>query len=251
MCPASATTLAKLERACGRNPASILFARLADELLRLGNVDRAAEICRKGLRYRPHYPTGHLVMGRCHMASGRLEDARREFQRTLELDPDNPSASWLLGRIERETGFEDRALHYFRYARTVDPLSRLLAAELDAEVQAEGETASESRSGDETERTAPDLTAEGDRTPAGPGDDSLLLRDLQEPRGHEDARSADADAETAPIATSTLAELYAVQGLFEEAVTVLAQVCEREPDNKRIRKRLKELRKMDDARTGG
>ena len=251
MCAATATTLAKLERVCGRNPASILFARLADELLRLGNVDRAAEICRKGLRYRPLYPTGHLVMGRCHMAAGRLEDARRELQHTLALDPDNPSATWLLGKIERETGFEKRALHYFRCARTVDPLSRLLAAELDAEVQAESETPSESLTGGATERPAPDAPVEGDGAPAGREDLSLLVRELHEPRGHPEDRSAESNVEPAPIATSTLAELYAVQGLIEEAVAVLAQVCEQEPDNKRIRKRLKELRKMDGACTGG
>lgn len=245
------TSLAKLERTCGRNPASILFARLADELLRLGSVDRAAEVCRKGLRYRPQYPTGHLVMGRCHMAAGRLEDARREFQRTLALDHDNPSASWLLGRIERKLGFEERALYYFRRARTVDPLSRLLAAETDAGVRAQDHPASGSRSGDEAASRARAATVEDDGPPADREDFSFLLRDLLDHRGHVEDRSADSDTEITPIATSTLAELYAVQGLIEEAVAVLTQVGEREPDNERIRKRLKELRKMDVARTGG
>ncbi|MDE2998355.1 MAG: tetratricopeptide repeat protein [Gemmatimonadota bacterium] len=245
------TTLAKLESVCGRNPASILFARLADELLRLGNVDRAAQICRRGLRYRPFYPAGHLVMGRCHMAAGRLEDARREFQTTLALDPDNPSASWLLGRIERKMGFEERALCYFGYARTVDPFSRLLAAEMEAGVQAEAEPASKSQTGDETARPAPEASVGTDRSSAGGEDLSSLLRDLREHCGPAADRSGDSDTEIAPIATSTLAEMYAVQGLIEEAVTVLTQVCEREPGNKRIKKRLKELRKMDGACTGG
>ncbi|MDE2890262.1 MAG: tetratricopeptide repeat protein [Gemmatimonadota bacterium] len=251
MCAATDATLAKLERMCGRNPASILFARLADALLRLGNVDRAAEICREGLRYRPLYPTGHLVMGRCHMAAGRLEDARRELQHTLALDYDNPSASWLLGKIERKMGFEERALSYFRYAGTVDPFSRLPAAAMDAETQAEDEPHSTSGPGNETKRPAPDATVEADRALAGREDLSVLLRDLKEHPGHVEDRSADSDTEIAPIATSTLAELYAGQGLIEEAVTVLARVCERQPDNKRIKKRLKELRKMEGACTGG
>ena len=247
----TAASLAKLERTCSRNPASILFARLADELLRRGNVDRAAEVCGKGLRYRPFYPTGHLVMGTCHMAAGRLEDARRELQDTLALDHDNPSARWLLGRIERKLGFEEKAQHYFRCALTVDPLSRLLVAEMDADAQAEAAPASGFRPGDETEPVASDATVEEHRPRAEREDYSLLLRDLLDNRGQVQERPADADSEIAPIATSTLAELYAAQGLIEEAVAVLTQVCEREPDNKRLRKRLKELRKMEGACKGG
>ena len=247
----TAASLAKLERICSRNPASILFARLADELLSRGNVDRAAKVCGKGLRYRPFYATGHLVMGRCHMAAGRLQDARRELHDTLALDHDNPSASWLLGRIERKLGFEEKAQHFFRCALTVDPLSRLLVAEMDADAQAEAAPASGFRPGDETEPVASDATVEENRPRAEREEFSFLLRDLLDDRGHVEARPADADSEIAPIATSTLAELYVVQGLIEEAVAVLTQVCEREPDNKRLRKRLKELRKMDGACIGG
>ena len=247
----AAASLAKLERMCSRNPASILFARLADELLRRGNVDRAAEICGNGLRYRPFYPTGHLVMGRCHMAAGRLEDARRELHDTLALDHDNPSARWLLGRIERKLGFEERAQHYFRCALTVDPLSRLLIAEINADAQAEAGPDSGFRPDDETESVASDATVEESRPRAEPEEFSFLLRDLLDDRGHVEDRPADADSEIAPIATPTLAELYVVQGLIDEAVAVMTQVCEHEPDNKRLRKRLKELRKMDSACMGG
>ena len=246
-----AASLAELESICRRNSASILFARLADELLRRGNVDRAVEICREGLRYRPFYPTGHLVMGRCHMAAGRLEDARRELHDTLALDHDNPSASWLLGRIERKLGSNEKARHYFRCALAVDPLSRLLVAEMDADAQAEAGPASEFRPRDETEPVASDAAVEEDRAWAEREDFSFLLRDLLDDRGHDENRPVVADSEIAPIATSTLAELYVVQGLIEEAVAVLAQVCQREPDNKRLRKRLKELRKMDGACMGG
>ena len=247
----TAASLAKLERICSRNPASILFARLADELLRRGNVDRAAEVCSEGLRYRPFYPTGHLVMGRCHMAAGRLEEARRELHDTLELDHDNPSANWLLGRIERKLGFEERALHYFRCALAVDPISRLLVAEMDADAQAEAGPASGLRPGDETESVASDATVEESRLRAEPEDFSFLLRDLLDDRSHIEDPPADADSEIAPIATSTLAELYVVQGLIGEAVAVMTLVCEREPDNRRLGKRLKELREVDGACMGG
>ena len=72
------TSHAKLGKICAKNPTSILFARLADGFLRQGKVKQAVEICRRGLRYRPSYVTGHLVMGNCHLAVGRLEEALME-----------------------------------------------------------------------------------------------------------------------------------------------------------------------------
>ena len=249
----TATSVARLERICSRNPASILFARLADEMLRSGNVDLATEICRKGLRYRPFYPTGHLVMGRCHMAAGRLVEARQAFHDTLVLDRDNPAAYWLLGKIERRIGFEEQALQYFRYALTVDPLSRVLVSEIGAVARGEDEPASESGPGDEPGRLASDETAAKNDSRAERENFPLLLRDLPDQRGpgKDAAATSESDAGIAPIATSTLAELYVAQGLIEEAVAVLAQVCEREPENEPIKKRLKELQQMNGMCAGG
>ena len=75
-----------LEKICAKNPTSILFARLADGLLQQGDVTRAIEVCRQGLRYRPSYVAGHVIMGKCHLAAGRFEEARLEFQKVLQLD---------------------------------------------------------------------------------------------------------------------------------------------------------------------
>lgn len=247
----TATSIAQLERICRKNPASILFARFADGMLRSGNVERATEICRAGLRYRPFYPTGHLVMGRCHMAAGRLDEARREFHETLVLDQDNPAACWLLGMVERRLGFEKQALQYFKSALAVDPMSRLLVAEMDSGVRTEDEPASGSGIGSGREASADSGTAQ---RVSGHGEDfSHLLQDLPGRRGSggDPAASSDAGCGIPPIATSTLAELYVTQGLIEEAVAVLKQVREREPDNKSIKKRLKELQKLDGMWAGG
>ena len=247
----TASSIAQLERICSNNPASIQFARLADGMLRSGNLDRATEICREGLRYRPFYPTGHLVMGRCHMAAGRLDEARREFHDTLALDQDNPAACWLLGLVERRLGFEERALQYFRRALAVDPMSRLLIAEMDAGKRGGDEPASGSGNGPGREAFADSGAAE--RVSGQREDFSHLLQDLPARRGSagDPAAISEAGRRTAPIATSTLAELYVAQGLIEEAVAVLKQVREREPDNKTIKKRLKELQKSDETWAGG
>ena len=247
----TATSIAQLERICSKNPASILFARLADGMLRSGNTERATEICREGLRYRPFYPTGHLVMGRCHMAAGRFDEARREFHDTLALDQDNPAACWLLGLVERRLGFEERALQYFRRALAVDPMSRLLIAEMDAGGRPDDEPASGSGMGSASE--ASEDSGKSDRVSGQREDFPHLSQDLPGQRGSAGDRAAISEAGNgiAPIATPTLAELYVAQGLIEEAVAVLKQVREREPDDKTIKKRLKELQKLEGTRAGG
>ena len=46
------------------------------------------------------------------------------------------------------------------------------------------------------------------------------------------------------IATATLAELYASQGLVQEAIAVLEQMVARDPDNEQVIARLDELRNL-------
>ena len=247
----TAASIAQLERICRENPASIRFARLADGLLRSGDVDRATEVCREGIRYRPFYPAGHLVLGRCHMAAGRLDEARREFHDTLSLDQDNPAAFWLLGMVERRLGFEEQALRYFKCALTVDPMSRVLIAEMDAGIRTEDEPASGSCNVPGREASA-DVGA-APRISDQREDFSHLLQDLPGRCGSagDPVAVSDAGDGIAPIATSTLAELYVAQGLIEEAMAVLKQVREREPYNKTIKKRLKELQKLNGMWAGG
>lgn len=115
-----------LERVIAKNPTSSLFARLADAYLRQGDMNRAIETCRQGLRYRPSYVSGHVVLGKSHFAAGMWEEARRAFNRALHLDPHHTVAIWYLGQIDRTMGWDDLALRNFQKARDLDPLSQSL-----------------------------------------------------------------------------------------------------------------------------
>ena len=67
-----------------------------------------------------------------------------------------------------------------------------------------------------------------------PEDLGELVTPLKEAKGER--------AEPSAIATATLAELYVGQGLIREAVAVLEQVLDREPDNVEVSARLDALR---------
>lgn len=120
-----------LERVIAKNPTSSLFARLADALLQKGELNRAVEVCRQGLRYRPSYVSGHVVLGKCHFAACKFDEARRAFNKALHLDPCHTVAIYFLGRIDRTMGWDDLALRNFQKARELDPLSANLGTAID------------------------------------------------------------------------------------------------------------------------
>ena len=124
-------TLIELERIISKNPTSSLFARLADAYLQSGDVDRAIEICEQGLRYRPSYVSGHVVLGKSRFSARKFEEARRAFNKVLHLDPQHAVAIWYLGRIDREMGWDDLALRNFQKAQDLDPLSKSLQMSID------------------------------------------------------------------------------------------------------------------------
>lgn len=61
----------------------------------------------------------HFQQGTAFEEQGNLEKARVEFRNALELNPENPEASWRLGQIEEELG--DVRMAYRYYLRAADP----------------------------------------------------------------------------------------------------------------------------------
>ena len=227
------SVLKKLQKICDQNPTSILFARLADGLLQRGEVARAIEVCRRGLRYRPSYTAGHVVMGKCYQASGHYEEARLAFQRVLQLDDGHLVAHWYMGKIALQLGRSDLALKYFEQAHARDPFCPELIEQIrklrGEEVEEEQDNGPEVIS--ESEAFAQALLEEDDEDDL----DALVTSLKREPKSV---------GEAPVIATTTLAELYASQGLIQEAIAVFEQVIAREPDNEHIIARLDELRNL-------
>ena len=232
------SVLEKLQKICDQNPTSILFARLADGLLQRGEVARAIEVCRRGLRYRPSYAAGHVVMGKCYHAAGHYEEARLEFQTVLQLDPGHLAARWYMGKIALQLGRDDLALEYFEQAHVRDPFSPELIEQIrklkGEELEEEKDSGPESGGPEvvsESEAFAQALLEEDDEDDI----DALVMSLKREPKS---------GGEAPVIATTTLAELYASQGLIPEAIAVLEQVIAREPDDEHLIARLEALRNL-------
>jgi tetratricopeptide (TPR) repeat protein len=78
-----------LEQHLAAHPSSPLFARLANALLKTGEVTRAVELCERGVRTHPGYTTGHLVYARCLAARGNFESASDTLARMVGTYPGN------------------------------------------------------------------------------------------------------------------------------------------------------------------
>ena len=89
----------ELRRRVRLDPASIAFAALADENLRVGRFDDAIAACALGLRRHPSYLSARLTLGRALMGAGRLDEAQTELELVRQGAPDNLAADRALAEI--------------------------------------------------------------------------------------------------------------------------------------------------------
>lgn len=84
------------------DPASQLFASLADFYRENGLLPEAIEICRSGLENNPDNLEGRLVLAKCFLAARDIGKAKEQVTRVLSTQPENTAAKKLLGDIDRE-----------------------------------------------------------------------------------------------------------------------------------------------------
>ena len=82
----------ELRRRLRKDPASIAFAQLAEELRRTGACEEAVGVCRAGLVLHPGYLSARVTLGRALIDLGRLDEAAAEIVLVLETAPDNLAA---------------------------------------------------------------------------------------------------------------------------------------------------------------
>jgi tetratricopeptide (TPR) repeat protein len=173
-------------------PESRLFAPLADAYRKAGEIDRAIELCEKGLEKHPSYASAHVILGKCFYDKGATERARSEFLRVIELDPENMVALKSLGDIFLAEGDSDGAARFYKQLITIDPSNENVAAalkELEENFQVRQIDLSDDRK----------------------------VTKVDSPR---------------ELATMTLAGIYAAQGYYNKALKIYQDIVRNEPDNR-------------------
>jgi TolB-like protein/Tfp pilus assembly protein PilF len=91
---------------------------------------QGVEVLQAGLMIDPLSADLHAQLGDFYTEQGRLDEARIELRRSLELAPDNPNTYADLAGVEMESGNLLGGLEWMRRATEVDPQDHELAAHL-------------------------------------------------------------------------------------------------------------------------
>jgi len=121
-----------LRRRLEKDPGSRLFAQLAEELRKDGDLEEAIAVCREGLNRQPAYPSARMTLGRALFDTGDLAAARVEFETVLKSAPDNILASRLLAESLEGLGDLQAAAQQYRSTLALAPGDKQLQIHLDA-----------------------------------------------------------------------------------------------------------------------
>jgi tetratricopeptide (TPR) repeat protein len=126
------TRIDELRRRLERDPGSRLFAQLAEELRKAGDLAEAVRVARAGLAQHPSYPSARLTLGRALLDSGEAGSARVELESALRDAPDNILASRFLAQAQEALGDLGGAAERYRKTLLMAPGDRQVQAALSA-----------------------------------------------------------------------------------------------------------------------
>lgn len=112
--------IAELERKFAENPRRY-FAALANEFRKLGDLDRAIELCESHLAEQRNHLSGHVVLAQALVDAGRESDAWDPLHTALDLDPENFIALRLIGELSAQVGDVEHARTFFFRALEIEP----------------------------------------------------------------------------------------------------------------------------------
>lgn len=205
-----------------RDPHSTVFVHLCDVYRKLGLIDEAIEVARKGTVAVPDYPDGYIALGRALAEKNDLSSAATAFRTALTHDPQHVQALTGLAQIYLLGGQPEEAAPLLNRARELAPddhlAIRLLAGLPPTTVPVRSATAGTPP----VEMPSPFPATEQSQT---------------------DIPSTEpaADLQTPPISTATIADIYIRQGFPERALKVYTDLLLSEPDNIEIRKKYEDL----------
>jgi len=228
--------ISRLERVFATHRSVRVVAPLAEAYRLHRRLGEAEATARDGVRDYPHSISIRVVLARALRDQGRDADAREAFREVMRLDPENmealifvestPDPRWddPLNAVADTTGQDETASTQEESAAAPDP-------EMSFEPLQR-----------RSERSRPEEPAQAVASAAEPVSLTSELAHLSDLFGPSAPNPADRDTaeELSGIATLTLAEIYARQGLPDKAVEVCQQILAKNPGDADALRRLDE-----------
>ena len=108
-----------LRRRADSDPASIVFAALAEEYRRAERFQEAIATCRAGLEHHPAFLSARVTLGRALIEVGELGEAKEALEYVVSAAPENLAAIRALADIHRRQGELDEEKVYSAMAEFV------------------------------------------------------------------------------------------------------------------------------------
>lgn len=113
------------------NPESMLFARLADRYLKMKEIDRAKELCLKGLKNHPDYATAHFVLAKIHYTQKQFDEAEKRLKKVFLLEPNFLAAHKMYADLMIEIGWQKSSEMSLRRILEFDPLDKNIRQQIE------------------------------------------------------------------------------------------------------------------------
>ncbi|MBL7665526.1 MAG: hypothetical protein JNM93_10370 [Bacteriovoracaceae bacterium] len=263
------------------NPASKVFAPLAETYRKLGMIEEAFKIVTEGLHRHPDYLLGHIVLAHCYVDKKLFKEAYTVLKPFVETHIDNISLQKLYAEAALRTGNLYESLQTLKYLLFLNPrdkeiVRKVKALEDDLQVEALSQN-----QGRVTETAAPSISEPEEWVQVSfhgkkeenveeisapkvapiqqkqtPQDDwtmqKMVPEEIQnEPEVEPDHfASVDPESEStqvsespAPFITHTLVDLYCSQKHFDKAIEILEKILELNPRDQKTQQKLEEVRR--------
>ena len=184
-----------------KDPSSTIFISLAETYRKMGMFDDARQIISRGLDLHPDVSPAYIVLARLLCQLEDFSGSVVAFEQALELDQENLAALVGYARVQILLGDEVAARELLLRARALSSADPVI---------------------------------------------NKLLLSLPEENAAEVSdvkpdQSEEAEDNSTPLVSSTLAELYLVQGLTAKALDLFQRLSALNPDDLLFRRKVKEL----------
>ena len=258
--------ISQLESKLARQPHSPLFARLAGEYFNAGKIEEAKELCISGLRQYPSYATANFVLAKCYASEKNYSLAEKHlqhalvwlptcasldtFQKELQAVPNEPRAESPDNVIDTEPSQSsaDGYHHSFEDIQTtvsieepdgVDTQTIINESQSPPTSIVQSIPVNEEKPTDELNNTL----LRKDSTPLNPTESAekqVFATEESIFRTNEEGR----------IVSKTLAEIYALQGEYHEAILTYQLLKNQRPyQSQEFDNRINELKTLLHSKT--
>ncbi len=104
-----------------KNPNSRLFAPLAEAYRKMGQLEQAQALCKKGIQVHANFASGRLAYAKVLLDLNQIEEAYEQLKKATELAPDNILAFHLLGEVCLKLRRPREALQAFKMLLFLHP----------------------------------------------------------------------------------------------------------------------------------